>query len=121
VTLYLSHGGTRLTIDRAVMQYFLFKLIPPRPTFPMDMSSDEAAIMQEHFAYWRGLLAQNRVVVYGPVMDPAGTYGVAVLEVEDEPAARDVGKNDPAIRADAGFSFQLLSMPDTQVRLQPRS
>ena len=32
--------------------YFVYKLIPPRPTFPVDITDAEAAIMQQHFAYW---------------------------------------------------------------------
>jgi uncharacterized protein YciI len=82
----------------------------------MDMSSTEAAIMQGHFAYWRQLLADGRAVVYGPVMDPTGAYGIAVLEVEDEDSARAIGNNDPAIKSGAGFSFQVHAMPDSQVR-----
>lgn len=34
------------------MNHFLYKLLPPRPAFPMDMTDAEGAIMQEHFAYW---------------------------------------------------------------------
>ncbi|HEX2250940.1 MAG TPA: YciI family protein [Gemmatimonadales bacterium] len=100
------------------MQYFLLKLTPPRPTFPMDMSSTEAAIMEEHFVYWRGLLADSKAVVYGPVLDPSGVYGMAVLEVEDEHSAREVGNSDPTIKAGAGFSFQIHPMPDARVRPQ---
>lgn len=98
------------------MQHFLFKLVPPRPTFPMDMTATEAAIMQEHFAYWRRLLGDSKAVVYGPVMDPSGPYGIAVLEVEDEDSAREIGNNDPAIESGVGFSFQLHAMPDARVR-----
>ena len=28
------------------------------------------------------------VIVFGPVMDPAGVFGMGVIEVEDEAAAR---------------------------------
>jgi uncharacterized protein len=103
------------------MQHFFYKLTPPRPTFPMDMSSREGAIMEEHFTYWRSLLADQKAIVYGPVMDPSGAYGVAVLEVESEALAQEIGENDPAIRAGAGFSFQVHTMPDTQVasKLRP--
>ena len=31
---------------------FVYKLVPPRGTFPSDMSEGEAAIMAQHFAYW---------------------------------------------------------------------
>jgi uncharacterized protein len=34
------------------MAHFLFKLIPPRPTFPGDMTEEEGAIMEDHFGYW---------------------------------------------------------------------
>lgn len=72
--------------------------------------------MEEHFGYWAGLIQQRRAVAYGPVPDPAGTYGIAVLEVDDEPAARSIAEGDPAITANAGFGFELHPMPDAIVR-----
>jgi uncharacterized protein YciI len=96
--------------------HFLYKLIPPRPTFPADMTDDEGAIMQEHFGYWAGLIEQRRVVAYGPVMDPNGNYGVAVLDVDDDAAAQRLAQDDPAIRSDAGFGFEVHPMPDAIVR-----
>jgi hypothetical protein len=98
------------------MPHFLYKLIPPRPTFPGDMTEVEGAIMEDHFGYWAGLIAQRRVVVYGPVMDPNGGYGIAVLDVEDDAEARRIAEADPAIGVDAGFGFEVHSMPDTIVR-----
>jgi len=65
--------------------------------------------MQAHFAYWLSLLEQRKVVVVGPVLDPKGTYGIAVLEVEDEALAENLAENDPAITSKAGFSFELHS------------
>ena len=74
------------------MNYFLYRLIPPRPSFARDMTEAEATIMQEHFAYWLGLLEQRKVVVVGPVVDPKGTYGMALLEVEDEAMAENLAE-----------------------------
>jgi uncharacterized protein len=74
------------------MNYFLYRLIPPRPSFARDMTEAEATIMQEHFAYWLGLLEQRKVVVVGPVVDPKGTYGMALLEVEDEALAENLAE-----------------------------
>jgi uncharacterized protein len=74
------------------MNYFLYRLIPPRPSFARDMTEAEATIMQEHFAYWLGLLEQRKVVVVGPVLDPKGTYGIALLEVEDEALAENLAE-----------------------------
>ena len=98
------------------MNHFFFKLIPPRPTFPMDMTEVEGAIMQEHFGYWGNLIAERKVVAYGPVMDPKGTYGIAVVEVENEASAQNIATNDPAIRSNAGFSFEMYQMLDARVR-----
>jgi hypothetical protein len=98
------------------MAHFLYKLIPPRPTFPGDMTEDEGAIMQEHFGYWGSLIKAQQAVAYGPVMDPKGSYGIAVIEVEDEAAATGIAENDPAIVSNAGFAFELHPMPGAIVR-----
>ncbi len=62
--------------------HFVYKLIPPRPTFASDMSDDEQAVMGEHFAYWTTLFEGGRIVAYGPVLEPAGVWGLAVVEAE---------------------------------------
>ena len=98
------------------MPHFLYKLIPPRPTFPADMTEEEGAVMQEHFGYWPGLIEQRQAVAYGPVMDPGGTYGIAVVEVDDESAAQRIADSDLAITASVGFGFEVHPMPDAIVR-----
>ncbi|MFD0820517.1 hypothetical protein [Micromonospora zhanjiangensis] len=52
---------------------YIYKLIPPRPTFFVDQTEDERAVMTEHAAYWSEPLAAGTVVVFGPVLDPAGS------------------------------------------------
>ena len=98
------------------MAHFLYKLIPPRPTFPADMTEEEGTVMQEHFGYWAKMIEERRAVAYGPVMDPNGTYGIAVVEVDDEATARSIAEGDPAITASAGFGFEVHPMPDAIVR-----
>ncbi len=93
------------------MKYFLYKLIPPRPTFPADMTPAEAKLMEEHSAYWRDLMNKGLVIVFGPVFDPKGTYGIAVLQLEDDAGANLLGTNDPTIKANVGFKFEVHSMP----------
>ncbi len=56
--------------------HFVYKLIPPRPTFALDMSDAETKIMGEHAAYWQSLLDRGEVVAFGPVLDPAGSWGL---------------------------------------------
>jgi len=95
--------------------YFLCKLIPPRPTFAQDMTDAEAKLMQEHVAYWKGLMDRGLVIVFGPVADPRGTYGVAILELEEEDA-KALGMNDPTIKANAGFHYEVYPMDRAVLR-----
>ncbi len=54
------------------MPYFLSKLIPPRPTFPLDMSEQERAVMLAHQDYWLPQVNAGLVLVMGPVPTPRG-------------------------------------------------
>jgi hypothetical protein len=77
---------------------FALRLIAPRPTFVEDMTDDERAMMAAHTEYWRGLLADGVAVVFGPVLDPAGPYGLAVVEVDDPGQMDRIIAGDPAVR-----------------------
>jgi len=98
------------------MKYFLFKLIPPRPTFARDMTDAEAKLMQEHVAYWKKRMEGGLVIVFGPVADPKGTYGVAIVEVEEEVDVNALGMNDPTIKANVGFQFEVYPMDRAVLR-----
>jgi len=93
------------------MQYYVFKLIPPRPTFMADMSEEERALMQSHALYWRELLAKGSAIVFGPVADPAGPYGLCVVRLDEKTDPRSVWIEDPVIKAERGFRFEVASMP----------
>ena len=92
------------------MPHFVYKLISPRATFPRDMTPAEANLMQEHVVYWRGLMDKGTALLFGPVMDPKGVWGLAIVDMENEAAARALGTNDPIIRAGAGFGFEVYSI-----------
>lgn len=97
------------------MSHYLYKLTPPRPTFAEDMTPTEAAAMEEHFAYWQDLLQGGSVVVYGPVDDPAGTYGIAIVDAPDAAQVETIGRSDPAVIHGVG-TFQVFAMPASVVR-----
>lgn len=40
--------------------------------------------MDRHIAYWTGKAQAGIAVVFGPVMDPKGVYGMGVYRVQDE-------------------------------------
>jgi len=81
------------------MNYFFIKLIPPRPTFHLDMSDRERLIMQEHAVYLKRLQEQGIVPVYGPVLDPQGAWGLGIIAAETEELARSFMDNDPTVKA----------------------
>ncbi len=92
------------------MPYFFLKLIPPRPTFATDMNSQERAMMAEHLAYWTAKLDRGEVVVFGPVLDAKGPYGVGVISAADEGAARAFADADPAVKSNHGFICEVYPM-----------
>jgi len=80
-------------------QHYFFKLIPPRPTFPLDITPDETRLMEEHARYFDEHFSAGRLLIYGPVMATGGAFGLAVLEVDSEAEARQFGEGDPSVRA----------------------
>jgi len=92
------------------MAHFVLKLNPPRPSFAADMNREEAALMQEHAGYWGALLNKGGVVVFGPVMDPKGPYGLGVAEFADAAEAQQFADRDPVIQAGRGFSYEINPM-----------
>ncbi|MDQ4131807.1 MAG: YciI family protein [Actinomycetota bacterium] len=95
--------------------HFVYRLIPPRPTFAMDMTDAEAAIMSEHAAYWMDFFEQGRVVVFGVVLDREASWGLAVVEADTEDDLRAIASNDPAVRTNM-CTFEIGLMPDPSVR-----
>ncbi len=55
-----------MEFDRADNHYVV-RLIPPRPTFPDDITTEEQAVMAAHAGYYEELMKAGRIVVYGPV------------------------------------------------------
>ena len=81
------------------MPHFFIRLIPPRLTFVQDKTEDEHKIMLEHIAYWTDLQNKGYVIVYGPVMDPKGPWGMGIIEAENEDQVAGFMVNDPTIKA----------------------
>ncbi|MGG6547707.1 UNVERIFIED_CONTAM: YciI family protein, partial [Prevotella sp. 15_C9] len=75
------------------------------------MSIEEAALMKQHFAYWATLLQAGTAVAYGPVEDPKGSWGVAIVRAPDISAARALTDQDPVVRSGRGFRYDIFAMP----------
>ena len=99
------------------MPFFVYKLLGPRATFPADITEAERALMQAHAAYWTDVMEKQRsVVAFGPVADPRGTYGLAILEVNDQAAAEGLIADDPVQTANVGFGKECHPMLRAKVR-----
>jgi uncharacterized protein YciI len=76
---------------------FVFRLLSPRPDFALDMSDEEREVMGRHAAYWRPLIDAGQMVIFGPVLDATGSWGLGVVEADDEDSLRTFAEGDPAV------------------------
>jgi uncharacterized protein YciI len=79
------------------MPTFVFRLKAPRPTFALDMTDEEREIMGRHAAHWRRFIDSGQMVVFGPVLDSGGSWGLGVVEAEDEEQLRAFAASDPVV------------------------
>lgn len=98
------------------MAFFLLRLRHRRPSFPFDADAAEKAAMEARGAFWQKETETGRAVAVSPVFDPAGPWGMALVEVEDENAAGDLLAKDPVIEADLGFTYEVLPVPSLLLR-----
>ena len=76
--------------------HFFLKLNPPRASFTIDMTDEEKLVMQQHVNYWKPYVENGIVLVLGPVLDPKGGFGIAIIGVDDEKQLDTLIENDPA-------------------------
>jgi uncharacterized protein YciI len=80
------------------MPAFVFRLLPPRPTFALDMSDEEREIMGRHAAHWERYIDSGQMVVFGPVLtEGTGSYGLGVIEADDEAELKAFAAEDPVV------------------------
>ena len=79
------------------MSTFVFRLKAPRPNFALDMTEEEREIMGRHAAYWQPYIQSGQMVVFGPVLDSTGSWGLGVVESDDEDELRQFAAGDPAV------------------------
>ena len=79
------------------MNYAVY-LRPSRADFMQTMTDEERGIMQQHIAYWQEFLDAGIMLIFGPVMDPKGGYGLGIVEVENEQQLISLIDKDPAAK-----------------------
>lgn len=90
--------------------YFLCRLIPPRTTFPADITTEERELMGQHAMHCRARIAEGGGVVFGPVADPAGAWGLGVVKAKDRADVEAFTAADPVIKAGRGFRYEIAPM-----------
>jgi uncharacterized protein YciI len=81
---------------------FVFRLISSRPSFAFDISDDEREIMAQHAAHWQPLIDAGRMVFFGPVLDDGGSWGLGIVEADDEEEIRAFAACDPVVTTGIG-------------------
>jgi uncharacterized protein YciI len=66
------------------------------------MTGEEREIMGRHAAYWQPYIDSGQMVVFGPVLDSTGSWGLGVIEADDEDELRAFAAGDPAVTTGTG-------------------
>ena len=77
-------------------KYFVLYLNPCRPDFAQTMTAEERTIMQLHIGYWKTFMDKGVMLIFGPVLDPTGVYGLGIVAVDGEEQLQQLIANDPA-------------------------
>jgi uncharacterized protein len=88
--------------------YVFVRTNNPRPTFHIDMTETERQVMQQHVAYWSVQAQQGVAIVFGPVLDPKGVYGVGIYKVDDLAHMQRLLADDPARDI---IKYEMFEMP----------
>jgi hypothetical protein len=92
------------------MSWFLYRLLPPRPDFAATMSDDEQATMGRHSQYWTEHLRDGRAMIFTPVADPAGVWGMAIVQGQTADDVAALGLADPAVTSGIA-RFDVVDLP----------
>jgi len=98
------------------MPFFFCRLNPPRADFAQTMTDGERALMGQHAAYLKAEQAKGTVVLFGPVGDPKGTWGLGILECADTAQARALTDNDPTVKSGQGFFYDVCPILSANLR-----
>lgn len=84
------------------MTTFVIRLSAPRADFALTMSDREREVMRLHAAHWKPSIDSGQMVVFGPVLDGHSSWGLGVLETDDEEGLRATAATDPVVLTGTG-------------------
>ncbi len=74
--------------------------------------------MARHAAHWAPYIESGQMVVFGPVLDQTGSWGLGVVEARDEQELRAFADEDPVVTTGTG-TIEIGSMLGGFVRGRP--
>ncbi len=101
------------------MPVFVLRLKAPRPRFAQTLTDAEREVMARHGAHWRPYLERGDMVAFGPVLTDEDSYGLAVVETNDEQALREFAAGDPVVTTGTA-DFEIWRMADAGT-VRPRT
>ena len=102
------------------MPFFFCRMNPPRADFAQTMTDAERALMGRHAAYLKAAQEKGIAVLFGPVGDPKGAWGLGVLECADMAEARALTDSDPTVQSGQGFSYDVYPILSANLRASIR-
>lgn len=80
------------------LAHFACLIRPVRPGFIEQSTPEEDRIMGDHFQYLKAATEAGTVLMAGPCIAGADSFGIIVLQAESEDAARRFMEHDPSVR-----------------------
>ena len=71
--------------------------------------------MGRHAAYWQPYIDSGQMVVFGPVLEATGSWGLGVVEADDEEELRAFAAGDPVVTTGTA-AMEVGRMPQGFVR-----
>ena len=84
------------------MTTFVFRLVGLRPTFALDATEGERAMMARHAAHWQPYIESGQMAFFGPVLDSTGSWGLGVVEADSEDEILAFAARDPVVTTGTG-------------------
>jgi uncharacterized protein YciI len=66
------------------------------------MTDEEREVMGRHAAHWQPYVESGQMVIFGPVLDGTGSWGLGVVEADDEEELRAFAAADPLVTTGTG-------------------
>ncbi len=81
-------------------KHFVYIIRPARGVAFLEQATpEEEQAMSAHFAYLKAATEAGTVLMAGPCIAGADTFGIVVLRLESEAAAKSFMDNDPSVQA----------------------